>query len=71
MLSLLAVERLRRSSPEVREQPWVEALERWRGRLGLSRRVRLARSQRLGVPVVVGWLRPVVLLPDPLVDSAA
>ena len=70
-LSLRAVARLRRSSPAVVEPPWVDGLERWRGRLGLACRVRLVRSPRLGVPVVVGWLRPVILLPDTLVKSAA
>jgi soluble lytic murein transglycosylase-like protein len=32
-------------------------------RVGLSRRVRILVSSRVGVPLLVGWLRPVVLLP--------
>jgi RND family efflux transporter MFP subunit len=71
MLSLWAVERLRRSSPAVLEPRWVEALDRWRGRLNVARRVRLARSQRTSVPVIVGWLRPVIVLPETLVESAS
>ncbi len=70
-LSLAAVGALVRTSVPVEERPWVEALDRWRGRLGLSRGVRLARSSRVGVPVVVGWLRPTILLPEGLVDRAA
>jgi RND family efflux transporter MFP subunit len=70
-LSLLAVARLRRASPAVLEPRWVEALDRWRGRLNVARRVGLARSQRASVPVVVGWLRPVIVLPETLVESAS
>jgi RND family efflux transporter MFP subunit len=70
-LSLLAVERLRRASPAVPEPRWVQALDRWQGRLGLARRVWLARSPRISVPVVVGWRRPAIVLPETLVESAS
>jgi RND family efflux transporter MFP subunit len=68
--SLQAVTRLRRSSVPVAEGPWTGALERWRRRLGLSRPVRLVQSDGLSVPVAVGWLRPAILLPGTLVDTA-
>jgi RND family efflux transporter MFP subunit len=70
-LSLRAVGRLKRSSPAVLEPRWALALERWQERLALRREVRLACSARVGLPVVVGWLRPVVVLPDGLVESAS
>lgn len=69
-LSWRAARRLAGSGETVEAGPWAEALEGWRGRLGLRRRVRLARSGRLGVPVVVGWHRPTVLLPESLGDAA-
>ncbi|HYP26771.1 MAG TPA: M56 family metallopeptidase [Blastocatellia bacterium] len=46
------------------------ALEQWQGkirdlaeRLGVSRHVRLCESLVVEVPTVIGWLRPVILLP--------
>ena len=44
-------------------QPWAESLARLKDRLRIDRPVRLLGSIRLQVPVVVGWLRPVILLP--------
>jgi beta-lactamase regulating signal transducer with metallopeptidase domain len=41
----------------------VAAAERLRRRIGISRTVRLLTSALVQVPTVVGWLRPVVLLP--------
>jgi uncharacterized protein (TIGR03435 family) len=42
---------------------WQQVLARFAARLGISRTVRLLVSARVEVPVVVGWLRPVVLVP--------
>ncbi|MFL6230322.1 MAG: M56 family metallopeptidase [Pyrinomonadaceae bacterium] len=39
------------------------ALARLRGRLKVQRAVRLCRSALVEVPTVVGWLRPVILVP--------
>ena len=42
---------------------WEQVKDTLAARLGLSRTVRLLESTRLHVPVVVGWLRPVLLVP--------
>src|SRR5687767_4758249 len=42
---------------------WQETFDRLSERLDISQRVRLLVSPRIDVPVVVGWLRPVVLVP--------
>jgi len=42
---------------------WVESLARLKDRLRIDRPVHLFESTRLQVPLVVGWLRPVILLP--------
>jgi beta-lactamase regulating signal transducer with metallopeptidase domain/thiol-disulfide isomerase/thioredoxin/protocatechuate 3,4-dioxygenase beta subunit len=68
--SLRAVERLRRGCERVEAPAWTEALERWRSRLGIARRVALLASDRVSVPVVVGWLGPAVVLPRALGQSA-
>ena len=49
---------VRRAPPE-----WQEILEKLGARIGLSRPVRLLVSALVQVPAVVGWLRPVVLVP--------
>ncbi|HWE35172.1 MAG TPA: efflux RND transporter periplasmic adaptor subunit [Isosphaeraceae bacterium] len=69
VVSWRAAKGLSRTGETVETGPWVEALGRWRARLGLTSNVRLARSARLGVPVVVGWRRPTILLPEGLGDA--
>jgi len=49
---------VRRGPPE-----WQEILRELGSRIGLSRPVRLLVSALVQVPTVVGWLRPVVLVP--------
>jgi beta-lactamase regulating signal transducer with metallopeptidase domain/protocatechuate 3,4-dioxygenase beta subunit len=73
----VVVARLRREAVVVDAPVWGTALERWRVRLGISYRVGLAWSTGVSVPVVVGWRRPIVLLPasaaavDPAVHADA
>ncbi len=69
--SLLAVGRLKRQARPIASREWTEAIEPRRIRLGIGRPVGLAESDRVSVPVVVGWLRPVVLLPEPLARKAS
>src|SRR5262249_29844346 len=66
LASLAAVRRLRRSGVPVEDRAWLEALERCRRRLGIHRAVGLSWSPRLGIPVVLGWTRPTIVLPDSL-----
>jgi uncharacterized protein (TIGR03435 family) len=42
---------------------WQALAEELAGRLGLSRRFLVVDSARISTPTVIGWLRPVVLLP--------
>jgi len=55
----------RMRSQRVRSAPpeWQSTLDRLGARIGLSRPVRLLVSALVQVPTVVGWLRPVVLVP--------
>ena len=59
----LWVRRLARSGLVPAPPEWVDALERIRARLGIGRRVALWISPRVAGPSLVGWLRPVVLMP--------
>ncbi|MGH9486799.1 MAG: M56 family metallopeptidase [Terriglobales bacterium] len=44
-------------------QGWRAELAQLAARLGVGRRVQLARSSRVSGPCTLGWLRPVILLP--------
>lgn len=59
----LHLERVRRVGVQPVGQRIEEAFERLARRLRVSRPVRLVESALVSVPMVVGWLRPVVLLP--------
>ena len=57
------VQRLARSALVPAPAEWIESLEAIRARLGIRRRVALFLSPRVSGPALVGWLRPVVLMP--------
>jgi len=69
-LSLIAVRVLCRQGAIVANTAWQDGLEKWHSRLGLSRPVFLRRSPRVSVPLVAGWFRPVIVLPEALAESA-
>ena len=45
------------------ESPWPDVVDRISRVLGVRRVVRVLESARVGVPIVVGWLRPVIIIP--------
>ena len=59
----LQVQRLRRRSASPAPAEWHLVLSRLCRELKLSRTVRLLQSAAVEVPTVLGWLRPVILLP--------
>jgi len=63
LFSSLHVARLKRRGHEPPGEPWLTRLDRLRAALQISRPVRLVKSFLIEVPAVVGWLRPVILLP--------
>ncbi len=69
-VSLVAVHRLRRRCGPIAGDAWSDALERGRTRLGIVRRIALLKSDRVSIPVVVGWLRPSIILPRGLDEVA-
>ena len=52
-----------RSTSHPAPAEWQQTLERIAARMGTSRRVRLLVSSMVDVPTVMGWLRPVILVP--------
>ncbi|HXL10859.1 MAG TPA: M56 family metallopeptidase, partial [Gemmatimonadales bacterium] len=59
----LAARRLRALGTRPAPEPCVAALRRLAARLRVSRPVRLLQSTLVQVPAVLGWVRPVILLP--------
>jgi TonB family protein len=62
-LGLAVARRMRSSVTEPVEEGLREALARLSARMGLRRAVRLVQSAMVEAPTVIGWLRPVVLMP--------
>lgn len=60
---LMTVQRLKRTETSSNIQLWQEKLATLSHRLRVSRPVRLCESALVEVPTVIGWLRPVILLP--------
>src|SRR6185503_10098251 len=60
---LVVAQRLKRRRARQSLQQWQEKLSSLRGRLRVSRPVRLCESVLVEVPTVIGWLRPVILVP--------
>jgi beta-lactamase regulating signal transducer with metallopeptidase domain len=61
--SCWCVGQLRTRDHEPVDAGWMETLDDLRRRLGVSRPVRLLKSALVEVPTVIGWVRPVILLP--------
>jgi beta-lactamase regulating signal transducer with metallopeptidase domain len=59
----LWVRQLRRRGTEGVDPAWLRILDDLRLRLNVSRPVRLLKSALVEAPTVIGWLRPVILLP--------
>ncbi len=62
-VSLWAVGRIKRTAADVDDPCWTAPIENWRARMGIARPIRLVRSAEVRVPMVLGWLRPVIVLP--------
>ena len=69
-VAISAIGRLRRRSWSIDDPRWVEALDRWRGRLGIARRVDLLSTDQISVPIAAGWLRPSIVVPEGLVGTS-
>jgi beta-lactamase regulating signal transducer with metallopeptidase domain/uncharacterized protein involved in exopolysaccharide biosynthesis len=63
MRGCLWVRGIRRRETEPVGPAWLEILEDLRLRLEVSRPVRLFKSALVEVPTVIGWMRPIILLP--------
>ncbi len=70
-MSLRAVRMLRRSGLRLTDSDWLDAVDRWRDRLGIRKTVAMVRTDRVSVPTALGWVRPMILLPVSLAGARA
>jgi len=68
-MSLLAVRALRRQSILLNDSEWSAALAAWRERLGIRQAVQLGVSSAVNVPIQIGWLKPMVILPAEMIGN--
>jgi beta-lactamase regulating signal transducer with metallopeptidase domain len=66
LFSHLVARRLARTGFALGSAEWRRALEEWKKKLHVDLPVELVCSSAVGVPVAIGWLRPRILLPPPL-----
>lgn len=59
----IMLQRCRRQGIRILDGVWQERIQRIAGRLELRRAVRLYESAVADVPAVIGWIRPIILLP--------
>jgi TonB family protein len=60
---LMVARRLKKAETYAPPSDLLQVFDTLRIRLGIARAVRLLHSARVQVPTVIGWLRPVVLIP--------
>ena len=63
------VRRIRRASSEPLTGPWTERVKALTDRLRISTPVRVAQSALVQVPMLIGWVRPVILIPASVVSG--
>ena len=66
---LLYLQRLRHRYLTPLPRKWQEMLGALAGEINLERHVQLAESALVKVPMVIGWLKPVILMPIGAVNS--
>ncbi|TVQ41194.1 MAG: TonB family protein [Wenzhouxiangella sp.] len=63
------VQQLRRSADHAATAALADLVEQTRQRLAIGRRVVLAASNRVRAPLVIGWLKPLILFPPAMVNQ--
>jgi beta-lactamase regulating signal transducer with metallopeptidase domain len=69
--SLAAVARLTCGCSRVDASAWADGKDQWTAKLGIKRSVTLLLSDEVSVPIVAGVLRPAIILPRSLADTAS
>jgi HEAT repeat protein len=66
--SFVALARIARRTRPLETPDWHEQLARGCERLGIKVQPRLLMTERISIPCIAGWLRPVILLPPSALD---
>lgn len=65
-LGYFGLVRLRRGSLPLLDEGWLGTIESRRVRMGISQPIRVATSAHLTHPALIGWLKPMIILPASL-----
>ena len=63
---LAGIHRLQRRQVSVAPEEWQDRIKQLASRLGIVRKIHLRQSDTITVPIAIGWLRPIVLVPASL-----
>ena len=66
---LAYVQRLKHYGAQLFPSNWSDKIEELEGKLRIQKKVAYLTSMRIESPMVIGWLKPVVLMPQQLFDS--
>jgi len=70
MVAMIAVWRLRQAARAFASPVWNGRLAHWSQQLGIRQMVSLGESPDVQIPIVVGTIRPMILLPTSLVEQS-
>ncbi len=69
--SVIALRRLKNRCEAVHDTAWTGSLARTQAMLGISRSVVIGKSPGISIPMVIGWLSPLIVIPGKLAQSAS
>ncbi len=69
MLNVWQVRQLRTEGELLPDAAWNEAIAKWRKKLNISRAVTLKVSARINVPMMLGALKPIILMPMATINN--
>ncbi len=67
--SVMGMHRLTRKGVQQPDHKWVDFLSQWQHRMGVTRQVRLLLTDRIEVPMMLGAIKPVILLPIATINN--
>jgi bla regulator protein BlaR1 len=71
VVNLVQVKNLRHKGITTADAYWTEWIQQWQAKLDISRKVQLFFSEKISVPMTMGALKPIILLPIASLNNLA